>query len=244
MNVPKGVLIAVGAIVLLLFLVAGVGFYLLSQPAEIGAVLASSRPDQDPGERYNLFGEEIVEDVTLVVTDEDGSKLIEFATTVRDMPVKTRVTKYDFTEDRVLAVVETEISGIKTAMPEGVTLEATEEDGSKQIWFAGEFRGMPVKIRVTELEFVQDKVLAVMEADVSGFEATVALGVRIEVEEGKPKITTEEIKIGRLPVPKPIRDMLGDMINKKLESLAPDLPLKLKDVQIREGQLIVQAESP
>lgn len=244
MHVPKGVLIAVGAIVLLLFLVVGGGFYLLSQPAEIGSALASSRPDQDPGEMYNLFGEEIVEDITLVVTEEEGSKIIEFAAKVKDMPVKARVAKFDFTEDRVLAVVETEISGLKTAMPKGMTLVVTEEEGDKQLWFAAELRGMPVKARVTELEFVQDKVLAVMEADISGFKTTMALGVRIGVEEGKLKITAEDIELGKLPLPQALRDLLSELINQKLESLAPHLPLNIKDIQIRGGQLVVRAESP
>ena len=126
----------------------------------------------------------------------------------------------------------------------GTFLVLTEEDGSKLIELATELKGIPIKSRIAEIEFVPDRVLAVIDAKVYGFEIKVAIATKVEVEDGKPKITVEEVNIGKLPLPAAIKKRISELISQKIESLLPDLPLKLEDIRITEEQFIVRLASP
>ncbi len=187
MKVLKGVLIAIGALALLSLLTGGVAYSLINQPTEIEEqiTLASSQPSQSD-EKFEVFNEEL----------------------------------------------------------KGIFLVFTEEDGIKLIDFAAEVEGIPIKGRIVKVEFVPDRVLAVVNAEVYGLKTKIAVATKVEVEDGKPKITVEEVNIGKLPLPAGIKKMISELISQKLESLIPDLPLGLEDIRITEGQLIVQVASP
>ncbi len=127
---------------------------------------------------------------------------------------------------------------------EGKLLVITEENGSKLVEFAAEFEGIPVKGRIERIEFVTDRILVIIDGEIYGFKTKLAIAAAIVLEDGKPRILVEDIGIGKLPLPASTKEKLKALANQRLEGLVPDLPLKLEDIRITEGQLIIQAASP
>ncbi len=126
----------------------------------------------------------------------------------------------------------------------GNFLVFTDEDGTKLIDFATEVRGIPIKGRIVKIEFVPDRILVVVDAEVYGLKAKLAVATKVEVEDAKPKITVEEVNIGKLPLPAAITDKINALLSRELENLMSDIPVELEDIRITEGQFIVQVASP
>jgi hypothetical protein len=127
---------------------------------------------------------------------------------------------------------------------EGNFLVLTEDDGSKLIDFATKVKGIPIKGRIVKVEFVPDRILATVDAEVYGLKTKLAVATKVEVEDAKPKITVEEVNIGKLPLPAAITDKINALLSQELEKLMSDMPVEIEDIRITEGQFIVQVASP
>ena len=127
----KGVLIGVSGIAFLAIIATGVAYSLINQPTEIEEqiTLAPSQPGRNP-ERFEIFEEE-VRGTILVITEDDGVKLVDFAAEVKGIPIKGRIAEIEFVADRILVVIDAEVYGLEAKI--GAAMKVEVEHGQPNI---------------------------------------------------------------------------------------------------------------
>ena len=103
---------------------------------------------------------------------------------------------------------------------------------------------LPLDIKDPRITFVDDKVVASGEVDLSGFHTTVSVEVQVQVQNDKLQLIIDEVSLGRLPLPDVVLNRIKEGLIPEEEVLIDldqvDIPMDIKGIRIEDGQIILE----
>ena len=196
-RVIRTILVIIGAITVIIAIIIGVGFYLLTRPSAL----------------------------------EKEMTPIELTPAEATAAVKRFDTKID--------TLEAQLEALKSGDPIP-PLTLTQEEVTAKIADEIEKADIPVNVERIWVNFKDDKVLLLGTVNVGvDVSAGVVAGMEI-TEEGEPKVVLDKIDIGGgVPVPKAAKDQIAAAIpsEEALTEMIRELPIKITDIDIRDGKL-------
>ena len=99
------------------------------------------------------------------------------------------------------------------------------------------------------INFLEGEFLACGIADIPGIDVQVVVRGRVEMMENGPKVVTEDVNLGRLPLPQGMRNgIINSLLDfwvepGEIETGLSYLPWQITDIQITDGQLAIVGET-
>jgi len=147
-------------------------------------------------------------------------------------------------ERKVEAFLRELDEAVKAGRSRPVALEVTEEELNsliaRELPRLQEEAGFPFKVESVWVYLRDGKVRLAARLDIQGFKPGLSAGLDLAVENGLPRVGLEDIDLGRVPLPGPLRDQINRFIEAELNFAEMDLPLRLERVVVGEGKLILE----
>lgn len=169
-------------------------------------------------------------------------------------PLKAEMTPVLMTAEAVQRFdqkVETFVAEIEAAVAEGqekqVSLVISEEEANSKLVDILAEGDMPLENVL--INFLEGEFLACGIADIPGIDVQVAVRGRVEMMENGPKVVTEDVNLGRLPLSQGMRNgIINSLLDfwvepDEIETGLSDLPWQITDIQITDGQLAIVGET-
>ncbi|MCD6358638.1 MAG: hypothetical protein J7L90_01605 [Dehalococcoidia bacterium] len=103
---------------------------------------------------------------------------------------------------------------------------------------------LPLDMENPLISFVDDKIFASAEVEISGFRTTLGIEARVEVQGDKLKVVIDEVNLGSLPLPGVVIDKIKENIIPEDELLLDlddiDIPIDISNVRVEDGQLLLE----
>lgn len=79
---------------------------------------------------------------------------------------------------------------------------------------------IPLEIESAHIDFQADNnVLVEVKTVIYGFKPTIKVKAQVGIEQGKPEVEISDISFGFIPLPKPLKDRIVDLITQKTDDL-------------------------
>lgn len=117
-------------------------------------------------------------------------------------------------------------------------LEVTDQEAAETIaWYLSRHPGIP--FREPQVSITPEGISARGVAEIAGLRVGLTGRAGIELREGVPYVTLEDLDVAGVAVPGFVQDRIQAEIDAQF-GLAQDLPLVIDELQLEEGQAIVQ----
>lgn len=200
----------IGTIVAVLFILAGVGYFLLGNPFP-----AESPPPSTPStEQPSPTRESKSPPEQLAPSLEQKIETIEKA--IADVCATGE------SKEITLVFTETEVNDQAAKL---LAQSEIPED-------------IPLEIKSVHVDFQTDNNLVTEIGAVTyGFNVTIKVNAQVGIEGGKPEVQVTDVSFGLVPLPEPLKDTITDLITQKIDDLLSQLTEVEIDCSEREIDL-------
>jgi len=95
-------------------------------------------------------------------------------------------------------------------------------------------------IENVNVNLVDGKLLLSADAKYLIFTGKAGIEASVEIVNGNPSIVVQDVDVGKLPIPQNLQDQLEDLIPKEGVIQLSDLPFNTQNIQIVNGELIIE----
>lgn len=220
-------------VVAVLFILASVGYFLLSSPppaesAQLGAT--STEPPAPPGESTPSIEPSAPPPES---KPPSGQPLLSFEQKLENL--REAIADVCATgESREVTLVFTETEANNQAAKRLAQAEIPED--------------IPLEVSSVHIDFQTDNNLLTEAKTVAyGFiKFTIKIKAQVDIEEGKPRVEVTRVSFGFVPLPKPLEDRITGLITQQIDDLLSQITgaetgcngkvnLELKDISIQES---------
>ena len=128
---------------------------------------------------------------------------------------------------------------IEQAYPgEELTLVLTEEEVTSKVTELAENGRLPVDMQDPQIHFGDGMVEAYAMVDLL-IDMQVAFQARIDINDGKPKVTVESLYFGRLPIAATFIDNVMVALVRQMEDRLESLPIVLREIAFEDGEVTI-----
>ena len=121
---------------------------------------------------------------------------------------------------------------------EWLTLEVTEEEATSKVYFLAQNGNFSIDMNYPQIYFCEDKMRFSARVDLL-IEVQVASEVTLDVQEGQPDVTVNNLNMGRIPVPKTLINTVMTALEHGVDERWESLNISLIDITLEEGIMII-----
>jgi len=160
------------------------------------------------------------------------------------------------TSEQKIAIPKQAIADVcQSGESQKVTLVFTEAEANEQavkLLAQTEIPGdIPLEIESVHIDFQADnKVETEVKSVIYGVKATIELKAKVSIKEGRPEVEITEVNFGFVPLPKPLKDKIIELVSQKIDALLNQLTeteigcegkvdLEFTNIDIQESQVTI-----
>lgn len=144
--------------------------------------------------------------------------------------------------DKKIDALQREIKEASAARQEkDVQIVVTENELNSKLTELLAEAALPMNISKILINFQDGQFLVYTVMDVPGIAAKIGVIGNIQVVNNKPKVTIQDLDIGKLPVPQSTYRRTEELLDLALRAYLSDLPMKITGVEIGKRQISVTA---
>jgi hypothetical protein len=151
------------------------------------------------------------------------------------MPTNESAASLDEKVDRLKLEIDEAASG------ELLYLTITDEEATSKLNCLCRDGNISFKMNHPQIYFSEGVVQAYADIDVV-IDIQVAFEVTFTVEDGKLDATSENLHLGKIPIPKTLVNTVITALERKLEERSEEFTVTLRDITIRDGAVTVTLE--
>lgn len=110
---------------------------------------------------------------------------------------------------------------------------------------------IPLEIESVHIDFQADNnVETEVKSVIYGIKATIKVKAQVSIKEGRPEVEITEVNLGFMPLPKPLKDKIIELVSQKIDALLNQLTeteigcegkvdLEFTNIDIQENQVTI-----